>query len=116
MIQVHQPLAIGTYYDGAGRIDHHNKLRASELRVDRALATKDWSKRCNFGIHTFWMPMVLEDLRDGTSDYSFCKLADEMIDNTIGVCTSKRSHKVAPVVAGPPRLRQTLRKKDKITG
>ena len=55
--------------------------------------------------------MVLEDLRDGTSDYSVCKLADEMIDNTIGVCTSRRSHKVAPVVAGPPRLRQTLRKK-----
>ena len=64
----------------------------------------------------FWMQVVLEDLIDGTPDDFFCKLSDGMIDNTIGVRTSRRSQEVAPIVVGSPRSRKTLRKKDRIKG
>ena len=49
-IQVSQPKAVEVYYDGAGVIDQHNKMRAAELRIDRNLSTKEWSRGVNLGI------------------------------------------------------------------
>ena len=125
-IQVRQPLAIETYYDGAGGIDQHNKLRAAELRVDRTLATKNWARRINLGLwgicvcdtFYFWMQVVHVELRDDTPDEFFSKLADEMIENTIGLRSSRRSHggSEAEECTQLPRLRHTLAKKTKAVG
>ena len=50
IIEVPQPKAIAKYYEGAGTIDRHNRIRANELRLDRNLATKHWDKRFNLGV------------------------------------------------------------------
>ena len=50
IIQVAQPKAIKKYYDGAGTIDRHTRIRADELRMDRSLATRHWDKRFNLGL------------------------------------------------------------------
>ena len=125
-IQVKQPLAIEMFYEGAGLIDQHNKMRAAELRIDRGLKTKDWSKRANFGVfgictvdaYYLRQGVVHPDNRDGDPDIYFSKLADEMIDNTIGVRPSRRSQGGADRDSNPLeeiRLRQTIRTKPKST-
>jgi hypothetical protein len=50
IISVRQPKAVQTYYKGTGTIDRHNRIRATELRMDRNLGTNDLSKRTNLGI------------------------------------------------------------------
>ncbi len=50
IIDVDVPKAIKMYYEGAGTIDHHNRIRAAKLRMDRNLATKHWDKRFNLGV------------------------------------------------------------------
>ena len=47
IIQVAQPKAIKKYYDGAGTMGGHNRIRADELRMDSNLATRHWNKRFN---------------------------------------------------------------------
>ncbi|KAL9183975.1 hypothetical protein ACHAXT_002061 [Thalassiosira profunda] len=132
-IEVQQPKAMETYYNGAGVIDGINKTRAAELRSDRCLATKDWARRANFGVWgqscvdsmNVYQPVVHPDLRDASSDIFFSHLADEMIDNNVGVRATRRrvsseadddgetETETAAATARPMILRQTIVKKKK---
>ena len=120
-IQVKQPLAIETFYAGAGLIDFHNRVRAAELRIDKALLTKDWARRANLGIfgiivvdtYFLYNQVVHPDHRDSTTHEFFSKLADEMIDNPVGVRQLRSG--VEAAAAAPqsfePILRPTIKTK-----
>jgi len=122
-IQVKQPLAIETFYEGAGLIDFHNRIRAAELRIDKALGTKDWARRANLGIfgiivvdtYFLYNQVVHKDNRDNTAHEFFSKLADEMIDNQVGVRQLRSGDEAAAAAAPPqsagPILRPTIRRK-----
>ncbi|KAL9179705.1 hypothetical protein ACHAXT_008995 [Thalassiosira profunda] len=132
-IEVRQPKAVETYYNGAGVIDGINKTHAAELRADRCLATKDWARRANFGVWgqscvdsmNVYQPVVHPDLRDASSDIFFSHLADEMIDNNVGVRATRRRVSseadddgeaetgTETAAARPMILRQTIVKKKK---
>ena len=125
MINVNQPLCVESYYDGAGAVDQRNRLRAAELRVDKSLATKDWSRRVNFGIwgvavcdsYALYQQVVHADLRFSSPHEYFCKLADELIDNTEGVRVTRASAQGAQreeepaAAARPKQVPQTKKKK-----
>ncbi len=89
IIEVAQPKAIKRYYEGAGTIDRHNRVRANELRMDRNLATKHWDKRFNLGVlgiicvdvYLFFQQVVRADERTASCLEFFGRLADELIDN-----------------------------------
>ena len=94
-----QLLAIKIFYHIASIIDRHNKAHTDELRVDRGLQTKHWARRSNFGVwgisiaDSFYLRegVVHPDLRDGYPNVFVCKLAEEIIDNTIGIRASRSS-------------------------
>lgn len=125
MINVNQPLCVESYYDGAGAVDQRNRLRAAELRVDKSLATKDWSRRVNFGIwgvavcdsYALYQQVVHADLRFSSPHEYFCKLADQLIDNTEGVRVTRASAQGAQreeepaAAARPKQVPQTKKKK-----
>jgi hypothetical protein len=50
IVDVDVPKAIKMYYKGAGTINWHNRICATELRIDRNLATKHWDKRFNLDV------------------------------------------------------------------
>ncbi len=93
IIRVAQPRAIATYYEGAGMIDRHNRIRADELRMDRNLGTKDWAKRFNLSIlgiicvdaYLLFKGVVHSSNRTMSCLEFFSKLADELIENQEGV-------------------------------
>lgn len=128
MIEVTQPKAVATYYAGAGTIDMHNRIRAAELRMDRNLRTKDWSKRFNFGIlgivcvdaYLFFQQVVHADNKIRSCHEFFGRLADELIDNTEGVRTTRAAVEIqvaeAAAAVAPPTLRWTSRRKKRPNG
>jgi hypothetical protein len=93
IIKVAQPKAIAKYYNGAGTIDRHNRIRADELRMDRNLATKDWAKRFNLGVlgivcvdaYIFYKQVVRADKRTTSCLKFFGRLADKLVDNQEGI-------------------------------
>eukprot|EP00984_Skeletonema_dohrnii_P004183 scaffold1462_cov164-Skeletonema_dohrnii-CCMP3373.AAC.1 len=125
-IQVKQPAAIEQYYDGAGIIDNHNRVRQADLMMDRRLGTQVWDKRCGFGIAGmiftdafFFYQKTVGDNQDECPNEFFSGLADEMIDNKIGV-RETRARVVSPAeldsvmednTNNEPTLRATLRVK-----
>ena len=99
LVNVKQPAAVEAYYDGAGAVDQRNRLRAAELRVDKLLSTKDWARRVNFGIwgicvcdsYALFNQVVRSNLRFNSPDEYFCALADELIENKVGIRASRSS-------------------------
>ena len=122
IIEVDQPKAIERYYEGAGTIDRHNRIRADELRLDRNLATKHWDKRFNLGVlgiicvdaYLFFQQVVGADKRTASCLEFFGRLADELIDNQVD-CRRTRASAVSQDAATTvtPMVRKTLRKKGK---
>jgi hypothetical protein len=123
IIDVDVPKAIEMYYEGAGTIDRHNRIRAAELRMDRNLATKHWDKRFNLGVlgiicvdaYLFSQQVVHADNRTTSCLEFFGSLADELIDNTDGIRVTRGAAEnqvaEAAVAAEPPTMRWTIRAK-----
>ena len=126
-IQVRQPLAIEYYYDGAGIIDNHNRVRQADLMADRRLGTTQWDMRVGLGIagiiftdaFFFYQKTLGSDHQDECPNEFFSGLADDMIDNTIGV-RATRARNVSPAeldsaeednTNNEPTLRPTLKVK-----
>jgi hypothetical protein len=123
IIEVAQPKAIATYYKGAGTIDHHNRIRADELWMDRNLATRHWDKRFNLGVLgiicvdacLFFQQVVHADNKKTSCLKFFCKLADELINNNEGIRMTRAAAEqdVGGVVnaanAAIPTVKSTLR-------
>jgi len=119
LITVKQPKAVEGYYEGAGVIDRMNRTRAAELRLDRNFGTKDWSKRFNLGIwgmivcdaFALFQQVVAEPNRASCPREFFCKLADELINNTKGVRATRSQTATAARKddEANPTLRSTLR-------
>jgi hypothetical protein len=105
------------YYKGAGTINRNNRIHAAELRMDRNLATKHWDKRFNLGVlgiicvdaYLFFQQVVHADNRTTSCLKFFGSLADELIDNTKGICVTQGAAKnqvaEAAVEAEPPTMR-----------
>ena len=43
-LSIKQPNCSAMYYDNCGMIDHHNRIRQDELRIERKFGTHNWSK------------------------------------------------------------------------
>ena len=119
LIEVKQPLAVDRYYNGAGIIDHRNKLRQGELRVDKNIRTVDWSVRANLAIwgidvcdaYALFQQTVRADNRASCPKEFFCKLADQLIDNKEGVRVTRSQVSEESSEEARPHLRKTLRYK-----
>jgi hypothetical protein len=122
IIRVAQPRAIATYYEGAGTIDWHNRIRADELRMDCNLGTKDWAKRFNLGIlgiicvdaYLLFNGVVHSSNRTTSCLEFFGKLAEKLIKNQEGVrVMQSTAHEgdvtaTAATAAATPTVRKTL--------
>ena len=49
-ISIKQPTCSKRYYERCGMIDHHNRTRQDDLKLERKYVTHDWSKRVNMSI------------------------------------------------------------------
>ncbi len=117
IIDVDVPKAIKMYYEGAGTIDRHNRICTVKLQMDRNLATKHWDKRFNLGVlgivcvdaYLFFQQVVHADNRTTSCLKFFGSLADELIDNTEGICMTRGAAEnqvaEAAVAAEPPTMR-----------
>ena len=93
IMEVAQPKAIAKYYNGAGTIDQHNRIRTNKLRMDRNLTTKDWAKRFNLRVlgiicinaYLFYQQVVCADNRTTSCLEFFERLADKLVDNQEGI-------------------------------
>ena len=86
-LEVDQPLSAQMYSAGNGAIDHHNRVRAKELRIEKRMVTQKWNIRTNFGLlaMTFTDAWLLYKAARGealdlNANKFFEKLAEEMID------------------------------------
>ncbi len=94
IINVPQPKAIATCYEGAGTINRYNRICADKLQMDRNCATKYWEKRINLGIlgilcvdaYLFFQQVVHTTNRTMSCPKFFGRLADKLIKNQEGVC------------------------------
>jgi hypothetical protein len=113
------PKMIVQYYKGDGTIDFHNRVGVDEVRLERNILTKDWARRFNLSIFgmicvnasLFYQRIVHEHNKKGSYCEFFGSLADELINNTQGICTTQtaienQAAEVADVVK-PPSLRWT---------
>ena len=83
---INQPKAAEMYYNTCGNIDHQNRRRHDNLRLERKVETNDWSKRVNPSIlgiivvDTFLCYNQLVDKIKKEGDF-YLRLAEELIDN-----------------------------------
>lgn len=90
-MEIPLPSAAKLYYDNCGRIDQHNRKRQDDLRLEKKLGTRDWSKRVNLSIMGMitvdaylayigcTQPAAEQDNRETFNEFIH-KLADEMIE------------------------------------
>jgi Transposase IS4 len=87
-----QPKIAEIYYSTCGAIDRHNRLRQDDLRIEKKVETKDWSRRVNLSIFSIivvdtWL--VFNGLRNtpklelNQKDF-YSALCEELIDNSYG--------------------------------
>jgi hypothetical protein len=123
IIDVDVPKDIKMYYEGTSTINRHNRIHVAKLRMDRNLATKHWDKRFNLGIlgivcvnaYLFSQQVVHADNRPTSCLKFYGSLADELINNTKGICMTRGAAKSqvaeAAVAVEPPTMRWTIRAK-----
>ena len=82
------PLAVAQYYDVAGIIDRHNRVRQDGLDLEKMIGTHNWALR----LGTTILGMIMTDTRHvynfgrggrkTLSPYAmFCRLGEELVDN-----------------------------------
>ena len=100
-ITVTQPETSEIYYDVCAKIDQHNRMRQSDLRMEKKLQTKSWEKRVNLSI----LSMAIVDSyllykactgKKMTQHEYYCGLADEMVENTWSGTPSNVRKNVGP--------------------
>ena len=85
---VRMPLAVAQYYDVAGIIDRHNRVRQDGLDLEKMIGTHNWALR----LGTTILGMIMTDTRHvynfgrggrkTLSPYAmFCRLGEELVDN-----------------------------------
>ena len=83
---INQPKAAEMYYNICGNINHHNRRRHGNLRLERKLETNDWSKQVKQSIlgmivvDTFLCYNKLVDESEKEGDL-YLRLAEELFDN-----------------------------------
>ena len=109
-----QPEAIEWYYDICSLIDRHNRSRQDNLKLERKVLTKDWSKRFNLtvvGVYTVdaWKTFDAcqkewANERSLTEAEFYDQLIDEMIFNDIDT----RGLRSSPTAAAAARAQATI--------
>jgi hypothetical protein len=92
MFTIAQPKIAEIYYITCGAIDKHNRLRQDDLRIEKKIKTKDWSRRVNSSIFSMivvdtWL--VFSAMRNTRTvelnqKEFYSVLAEELIDNMYG--------------------------------
>ena len=84
---IDQPKSCELYYACCAMVDRHNRCRQADLKLERKLVTKDWSKRLNISLLSIcivdtWFAYsgILESHENQNDFYGY--LAEELIDNT----------------------------------
>ena len=84
---IDQPKVCELYYACCAMVDRHNRCRQADLKLERKLVTKDWSKRLNISLLSIcivdtWFAYsgILESHENQNDFYGY--LAEELIDNT----------------------------------
>ena len=83
---IDQPKACELYYACCAMVDRHNRCRQADLKLERKLVTKDWSKRLNMSLLSicivdtwFAYSSILETHENQNDFYEY--LAEELIEN-----------------------------------
>lgn len=86
---VPQPLVAQVYYASCAQIDHHNRCRQDDLRLEHKLGTHDWAMRVNLtllGMCIVDSWLLYAGARGGTAGLTqkqfYEDLAAQLIDNT----------------------------------
>ena len=92
MFTIPQPKIAEMYYTTCGAIDRHNRLRQDDLRIEKKIETKDWSRRVNLSIFSMivvdtWL--VFNAMRNTPTvqlnqKEFYSVLSEELIDNSYG--------------------------------
>ncbi len=83
--------AVETYYKGAGTIDHHNRIHADELNIDKNMKIKKLTNPvnlCIFGIivvNPYFSLQASGRVQANIKQQIFGRLADELIENKVRV-------------------------------
>jgi hypothetical protein len=114
---------IEQYYKGVSTINFQNRVRADKVHLKRNILTKDWVRRFNLSIFgmicvnasLFYQHIVHNGNKKGSYCEFFGSLADELINNTQGICMTRTAVKnqaaEAMEAAKPPTLRWMIRVK-----
>lgn len=101
-VVVAQPEACYLYYGGCGKIDQHNRYRQASLAMERKLLTTQWNHRVNMSlfainiVDSFLLAQGCQDHHYSRSSIFFCKLAEELIENTYEIrALRKRTDRAA---------------------
>jgi hypothetical protein len=88
MFTIPQPKIAEMYYSTYGAIDRHNRLCQDDLRIEKKIKTKDWSRRVNLSIFSMivvdtWL--VFNAMRNTPTDELnqkefYSVLSEELID------------------------------------
>jgi Transposase IS4 len=99
MFTIEQPKIAEIYYSTCGAIDRHNRLRQDDLRIEKKVETKDWSRRVNLTIFSMivvdtWLEFNglrnTQTLEMNQKEF-YSVLSEELIDNSFGSRAFPRS-------------------------
>ena len=87
-MHVPQPEATQVYYDGCGKIDHHNRHRQDTLAIEKKFKTHRWDMRVNLTILSIiivdtWLVYSRATECTENQKQFYNGLSEEMIDNSL---------------------------------